>query len=200
MFEDRFNRRRLARLAVGLLGAVALGPLAVLAQNANQGAKAIIRSLAPKAKHGAAPNVLPPVMSDQRPVTADGDTGPVDVVIDPSVSWDATLDFDHDSAVIAAKTKAQLAALDRALVAPELAGHSSLVAGQTDAIGSAAYNRDLSLRRAAWVRRSLIRAVDVDPKRLLVVGFGFDRLKVPQQPMPVARRVEFSLNIGPSAP
>lgn len=197
MIEDRIDRRQFGRLAAGLLGAVAIAPSVALAQNTNNDATAIIRSLAPKKKQDIRPNTSVPATPEQRPVVATGDAGPVNVVVDPSASWDATIYFDYDSAEITTKAKAQLAALGLALVSPELAAHSYLVGGHTDAIGSADYNRDLSLRRAASVRRYLIQAFDISPKRLLVVGFGFDRLKTPEKPRsPANRRVEVALIVG----
>ncbi len=197
MFKDRIDRRHFGRLALGLMGTVAVAPSAAIAQNTNEDATAIIRSLAPKKNQPIRPNTSIPATPEQRPVTATGDGGPVNVVIDTSVSWDATIYFDYDSAEITTRAKKQLAALGLALVSPELAGHSYLVAGHTDAIGSAEYNRDLSLRRAASVRRYLIQAFDISPARLLVVGFGFDRLKTPNKPTaPANRRVEVALIVG----
>ncbi len=197
MVQDRIDRRHFGRLACGIVGAVALAPSMAMAQNTNQDATAIIRSLAPKKKQEIRPNTSIPATPEQRPVTAAGEKGPVNVVIDTTASWDATIYFDYDSAVITTQAKKQLAALGLALVSPELASHSYLVAGHTDAIGSAEYNRDLSQRRAASVRRYLIEAFDINPTRLLVVGFGFDRLKTPNKPTsPVNRRVEVALIVG----
>lgn len=48
------------------------------------------------------------------------------------------------------------------------------VAGHTDNVGSATYNRELSLRRADAVRLFLIEQ-GIAPSRLHAMGFGFDR-------------------------
>jgi OOP family OmpA-OmpF porin len=48
------------------------------------------------------------------------------------------------------------------------------IQGHTDNVGSAAYNRGLSTRRAASVRMALVKA-GVDPHQLSSEGFGFDR-------------------------
>ncbi|HET7784424.1 MAG TPA: OmpA family protein [Myxococcales bacterium] len=48
------------------------------------------------------------------------------------------------------------------------------VEGHTDNVGGAAYNKDLSARRAAAVVRYLV-ARGVDPSRLVAVGYGFEQ-------------------------
>ncbi len=69
------------------------------------------------------------------------------------------------------------------------------VEGHTDSRGSAAYNKDLSLRRARSVVAALVQR-GIEPGRLFPEGYGFDR--------PVAdnktalgraknRRVEFTI-------
>ncbi|XKH02214.1 OmpA family protein [Marinobacter nauticus] len=49
-----------------------------------------------------------------------------------------------------------------------------VIEGHTDNVGSAAFNRDLSLQRAESVREFLIDH-GVDSRRLTVVGFGYER-------------------------
>ena len=65
-----------------------------------------------------------------------------------------------------------------------------VVAGHTDAKGSAQYNKQLSLRRAEAVKRfSLPKGMD--PGRLDTVGYGSEHLLVPDRPEdPGNRRVE----------
>ncbi len=51
----------------------------------------------------------------------------------------------------------------------------AIVAGHTDAVGDAAYNRRLSRARAEEVRRLLIERFDIAAERLEAVGYGEDR-------------------------
>jgi outer membrane protein OmpA-like peptidoglycan-associated protein len=71
-----------------------------------------------------------------------------------------------------------------------------VIEGHTDFIGSDAYNKDLSLRRASQIRRYLVEVLRVDASRIQVVGYG--------ESMPIAdngnfqgrqmnRRVEFKI-------
>ncbi len=63
-------------------------------------------------------------------------------------------------------------------IAGILAEHPELkkvrVEGHTDNVGSAAYNKDLSQRRAQAVVRALV-ARKIDPARLVAQGYGFER-------------------------
>ena len=102
--------------------------------------------------------------------------------------------FEFGSAKITRRARVQLAALGRALSSPELIPYRYLIAGHTDAVGTDAYNLDLSQRRAAAVRDYLISAFPIDPPRLMTVGFGLRRLKRPAAPhAAVNRRVEVLL-------
>jgi outer membrane protein OmpA-like peptidoglycan-associated protein len=66
-----------------------------------------------------------------------------------------------------------------------------MLAGHTDATGSADYNKGLSERRAYSVQRYLIDAYRIDPARLRTVGFGEERLLKDVYPDdPRNRRVE----------
>jgi outer membrane protein OmpA-like peptidoglycan-associated protein len=107
----------------------------------------------------------------------------------PSV--DIEVYFGSGSAVITQRTAAILNPLGQALTDKRLAHATFLIAGHTDAKGSAAYNRELSRRRAETVRQFLIERFDIDPKRLVSRGYGFDRLKIPGRPQaPENRRVQ----------
>lgn len=52
---------------------------------------------------------------------------------------------------------------------------NTVLEGHTDNVGSAAYNKDLSQRRAEAVRQYLINNYGITPDRLKAVGYGFDR-------------------------
>ncbi|MEZ5853573.1 MAG: OmpA family protein [Hyphomicrobiaceae bacterium] len=90
---------------------------------------------------------------------------------------DLTVYFDFDSAQITPKAKAVLIELGKALASDDLSGRRFLVAGHTDAKGSANYNQALSERRAAAIKRYLEREFSIAPGRLLAVGFGEEQLK-----------------------
>jgi outer membrane protein OmpA-like peptidoglycan-associated protein len=102
--------------------------------------------------------------------------------------------FEFDSDRITPLAQDQLSALGQALASQDLASFRYLIAGHTDAVGSDAYNLDLSARRAHAVFEYLTQAYPIDPHRLMVVGFGFRRLKRPDAPQAaINRRVEVLL-------
>lgn len=54
-------------------------------------------------------------------------------------------------------------------------GTTAVIEGHTDSVGSAAYNQQLSQRRAQSVRDYLIQNFDISPDRLTAKGFGEER-------------------------
>jgi outer membrane protein OmpA-like peptidoglycan-associated protein len=81
--------------------------------------------------------------------------------------------FEYNSAVITPEGKNLLAGY-AAMLNKELAGRNFLINGHTDNIGSRDYNLRLSLERANSVK-SYLSANGVDPSRLEVRGYGFDK-------------------------
>ncbi|MGU3496155.1 OmpA family protein [Xanthobacteraceae bacterium A53D] len=155
------------------------------AQARSPSATEIIRSLAPFADGNRN------VPRDQRDVDADGRRN---VRVDYRRAIDLTVFFRFDSAVLTPEAKIQLEPLGNALRSRELAPYAFLVAGHTDAKGDAAYNFDLSRRRAEAVRRYLITEYGIVPSRLLTRGWGAGRLKDADKPYAsVNRRVEVAL-------
>jgi outer membrane protein OmpA-like peptidoglycan-associated protein len=107
----------------------------------------------------------------------------------PSV--DLEILFDYKSAEVTAKAATLLDTLGRALSDARLADDSFLIAGHTDAKGGAAYNLELSQRRAESVRQFLIANFKIDPGRLIAKGYGLQQLKTPDDPLAaVNRRVQ----------
>jgi OOP family OmpA-OmpF porin len=106
--------------------------------------------------------------------------------------------FEHNSSTLRTQAEAQLGQLELALTSASLGQDRFVVAGHTDAKGSAQYNKQLSLRRAEAVKRFLV-ARGMDPKRLDTVGYGSERLLSPDRPEdPGNRRVEIR-DLGRSA-
>jgi outer membrane protein OmpA-like peptidoglycan-associated protein len=104
---------------------------------------------------------------------------------------DIAIFFDYNSDVIGPKAVGAVNELGVALLSPTLKGSTILLNGHTDAAGSPDYNLALSHRRAQSVRKYLINTFKIPEDRLLVAGFGFERLKLPNQPLAGEnRRVE----------
>src|ERR1700681_2963166 len=68
---------------------------------------------------------------------------------------DLDIQFDYNSAQISTTSMPSVQALGKALTNANLKGSTFVVAGHTDAIGSEAYNQDLSERRADTIKRYL---------------------------------------------
>lgn len=80
--------------------------------------------------------------------------------------------FAFDSAEVLPEAKRELEILARVLDSPQLSASCFRIEGHADSIGSNAYNDRLSQERAAAVVRQLVDAFQVDPGRLLAVGYG----------------------------
>ncbi|MGA2287689.1 OmpA family protein [Bradyrhizobium sp.] len=104
---------------------------------------------------------------------------------------DLDIQFDYNSAEIRQASMASVQALGKALSDPSLKGSTFVVAGHTDAIGSDAYNQDLSERRADTIKRYLAGKYGIAGTDLVAVGYGKTRPKDPNAPMdPINRRVQ----------
>ena len=97
-------------------------------------------------------------------------------------SIDVQVLFALDSATLTAQSRASLEPIGTALRSPSL--HSARIAinGHTDASGEPAYNQRLSELRASSVREYLIERFGIDRARLVVAGYGEERLKNPADP------------------
>jgi outer membrane protein OmpA-like peptidoglycan-associated protein len=104
---------------------------------------------------------------------------------------DLEITFNYNSADISAKSLPSVQALGRALTNPELKGSTFIVAGHTDAAGGAAYNQELSERRADSIKHYLMQNYGIAGPDLVTVGYGKSKLKDPSHPLAeVNRRVQ----------
>jgi outer membrane protein OmpA-like peptidoglycan-associated protein len=104
---------------------------------------------------------------------------------------DLDIQFDYNSADIRKASLSAAQELGKALSNPSLKGSTFVVAGHTDAIGSEAYNQDLSERRADTIKRFLVDKYGINGTDLVTVGYGKDKPKDPNAPMdPINRRVQ----------
>lgn len=107
----------------------------------------------------------------------------------PKINLD--IQFDYNSAEISKASMPSVQELGKALSNPSLKDSTFVVAGHTDAIGSDAYNQDLSERRADTIKRYLTAKYGINGTDLVTVGYGKSKPKDPNAPMdPINRRVE----------
>jgi outer membrane protein OmpA-like peptidoglycan-associated protein len=107
--------------------------------------------------------------------------------------------FDSNSSALTAQASAQLAQLEIALNSATLGKDRFMVAGHTDAKGSAPYNKQLSLRRAEAVKGSVVSR-GIDAGRLDAVGYGSEHPLAPDRPEDASnRRVEIR-DLGDARP
>ena len=112
----------------------------------------------------------------------------------PSVNFKVQFEFGSDR--LTEDAKRVLSELGAAITSRELSAFNFLIAGHTDAVGSAEYNLLLSERRARAVRDYLVSTVSVSADRLRDVGWGEARpLDAGNPDGDVNRRVEIT-NIG----
>jgi len=87
--------------------------------------------------------------------------------------------FDYNSDVLSDAAKTQLGPVGEALASSKLRSVEFTIEGHTDSRGGAAYNQQLSERRAAAVRDFLVSQYGVEGSRVTAVGKGksspFDR-------------------------
>ncbi|SEE20169.1 OmpA family protein [Bradyrhizobium erythrophlei] len=104
---------------------------------------------------------------------------------------DLEIHFDYNSAEIAKGSTQAVQELGKALSDASMKGSTFVVAGHTDAIGSEAYNQDLSERRADTIKNYLVERYGLNGSDLVTVGYGKTRPKDPRAPMdPTNRRVQ----------
>jgi outer membrane protein OmpA-like peptidoglycan-associated protein len=99
--------------------------------------------------------------------------------------------FDFNSAAITPRAEGQLRELGEALSDPKLKDSTISVNGFTDAVGSDAFNKRLSERRAVAIKGYLVETFNLPASGLKTVGYGKARLKNSADPNAAEnRRVE----------
>jgi len=83
-----------------------------------------------------------------------------------------TVNFAFDSADLSPDALPNLESLGKALQSPQLAPYRIRIEGHTDSLGSPAYNRALSQRRAESVRAYLTEHFNIALENLVVEGRG----------------------------
>ncbi len=136
-------------------------------------------------------------VDDWHEIMVDG-TDPLDPADDLKLHT-LYLQFDYDQAIIKPEFYEPLDVIaltlrrdPRALARIE--GHADQLAGS-----EAAYNQELSERRARAVRQYLVERGGIEAERLQAVGYGFQRPREPNDPVygnPVNRRVEIYIRSG----
>lgn len=155
------------------------GPARGLAANPNA---ALISALKDKSSRGIS------ISTEERGRLADAVKGlPVQ---------DMEIPFELNSAQISPSARPNIEALGKALQNTELKGVSFLLAGHTDATGSAPYNQTLSERRAQTVRQLLIDEFKLTNEQFIAVGYGPERLKNPKSPNASENRRVQIVNLG----
>ena len=90
--------------------------------------------------------------------------------------------FEFDSAALTPEAHEALDQLGEAINSNTLSDYGFRLEGHADARGSEEYNQDLSIRRAAAARDSLITSYGIEAHRLESIGFGESRLAAPAEP------------------
>lgn len=95
----------------------------------------------------------------------------------PLPTIDLEVLFAHASDALTPQARDKLNSPATALRDPHVQEATLVFVGHTDAVGSAAYNRALSQRRADSVARHIRDTLQVPEARIRTVGVGFDRPK-----------------------
>ena len=120
--------------------------------------------------------------------------GSVYINVAPRI-W-ATINFSHNSDIIEDDSKPVLDVFGESLTSPALSRHRLIIAGHTSRTGNPDYNLKLSRRRALSVSRYLIERHGIEPERLILHGYGFEKPIADNdtdEGQALNRRVEFIL-------
>lgn len=192
----RYSGRGACTASFSLLGFLLLAPILPAGAQTTPSAQSLIDALRPTGNVSAATRGIRPIAPATSGAAAPAGGQQVAAAAAPSV--DLTVQFRNGSADLTPQAMQALDALGKALASPTLSGYRFRIAGHTDTVGSAAFNKALSQQRAETVVRYLASTYGVDRRRLQAVGMGEEDLAVqtpPQTPEPRNRRVQV-VNIG----
>lgn len=131
---------------------------------------------------------------DRSEVEQDDDVVKVEDRVEPLPSIDLEILFDYNSANLRPDQLAPLYAVAKDLKEIDFSRARLVLMGHTDGVGSAAYNKDLSLKRANSVAAFLSQTANIPLYRINTSGMGFDFLRFPADPAhPANRRVQILL-------
>ncbi|MCJ7872987.1 OmpA family protein [Marinovum sp. 2_MG-2023] len=129
---------------------------------------------------------------DVTPASVTGDD--TSAAAEPLPSVDLEVLFDYNSSDIRPDQMRQLLDLANVLRSDDFSRYILIFMGHSDAKGAAEYNERLSLSRAQSVANFVAAAADVPASRIEAVGFGFQRLADPANPLSARnRRVQLVL-------
>jgi outer membrane protein OmpA-like peptidoglycan-associated protein len=114
----------------------------------------------------------------------------------PSIDLEINFEFNSDRIGRAALSTVE--SLGKALTDPTLKGNTFILAGHTDAKGTAPYNQGLSERRADAVKRFLSEKYEIPAATLVTVGYGSNRLKNSSNPFAAENRRVAVVNMADS--
>jgi outer membrane protein OmpA-like peptidoglycan-associated protein len=149
----------------------------------------IIRALRLKTVHK--PKSLDRSWSNKGISVDPGQSKPAD-----SASIDLEVNFEFNSAQLSTDAQLLLNRLGRALNSAELHDQHFKITGHTDAVGTEAYNYELSQRRAQSVEDYLVRNMHIGMNRLQTEGKGFSQLADRTHPTSAANRRVQVINLG----
>lgn len=176
-----------AFLLAGLcMSVAAVGP-AVAQTPGSKNADSIVRSLTPSTPSGSETRGIRVAKPGEVPRTAPR-----------AASVSLNVEFASGSATLTPAAVQQLDELGRALADQRLAAYRFRIEGHTDTVGTPAYNKSLSQRRADTVASYLESKYQIDPTRLTAVGMGESGLLVatPAQTPELRNRRVLVVNIG----
>ncbi|MGH7153466.1 MAG: OmpA family protein [Acetobacteraceae bacterium] len=187
-----------AALAFGSLPAFGQGSPAGTAQGNNPSTEQIIKSLTPSGNLDTTRGIrLAHPAAPQTPQgTASAATQSASAPAAPAVNL--TVLFATNSAELTPEATRTMEQLGHALTSQQLTPFRFRVVGHTDTVGTAAYNLELSRRRADAVVAYLEQKYNIPASRLEAAGVGESGLLVPtgpQTPEARNRRVQV-INLG----
>lgn len=178
-------RTAVAITLVGLLAAVA-----VPAQADDLSASQMIEQLQPKKALTRSLTIKKPAVSAEEMQFIDGLQGNTrSIVVEERQKLtevvqkydmpklDLEIYFDFNSSNISQLAVPTLIKLGQTLNDPSLVKQRIIVSGHTDAVGSDDFNQKLSEARALSVKAFLVDNFQIDPQRLIAVGYGEEQLR-----------------------